>query len=217
MIRYQLLLITALLLGLISCNETSSIKKVKEEPTEIVNFIEEDTIFSEIEGSYYFKVVGDFDGDNKLDTLNERFLENGKDAPKRFQKLTYEEQVSTLMSRNVMIRLEGKGFQNLDFEQMAFGFLIVENVGDLDGDGKDELGVAFDVADFSNINSYFIYSHTKNGWIKRMQTMLHEAILPDMEGGFITWQSKKKWTLKYYNMDTGEFIEKDTFLVDLPK
>ena len=163
MIRHKLLMITALLLSLISCNETSSTtKNLQEEPTETVNVIENDTNSLEIEESYYFKIVGDFDGDKQIDTLNEQFLVEGKNVNKRFNKLAYEEQVATLMERNATASLEGKGFENLQFGTTTFGFLILENVGDLDGDGKDEIGLALDYADFSNLNSYFIYSYSNN-------------------------------------------------------
>lgn len=75
MIRHKLLMITALLLNLISCNETSSTtKNLQEEPTKTVNVIEKDTNSLQIEESYYFKIVGDFDGDKQIDTLNEQFL-----------------------------------------------------------------------------------------------------------------------------------------------
>lgn len=217
MIRHKLLLITALLLGLISCNETSSTTKhLQEEPIETVKIIEKDTNSLEIEESYYFKVVGDFDGDKQIDTLNEQFLVDGKNVNKQFKNLAYDQQVATLMERNATAILEGKGFEKLELGTNSFGLLLIENVGDLDGDGKDEIGLALDYADFSNLNSYFIYSYSNNAWVKRLQTNLHETFFVNIKDGIVTKDSiTNQWKIKDYDFEMGEFIEKDTVLSPL--
>lgn len=217
MIRHKLLIVTTSLLSLISCNETSSTtKNVKEESIETANVIEKDTNSLEIEESYYFKVVGDFDGDKQIDTLNEQFLVDGKNVNKQFKNLGYEEQVATLIERNATVNLEGKGFQKLQLGTNSFGLLLLENVGDLDGDGKDEIGLALNYADFSNLNSYFIYSYSNNAWVKRLQTNLHETFFVNIKDGIVTKDSiTNQWKIKDYDFEMGEFIEKDTVLSPL--
>lgn len=120
------------------------------------------------------------------------------------------------MERNATVSLEGKRFDKLEFGTNSFGLLLLENVGDLDGDGKDEIGLALDYADFSNVNSYFIYSYSNNAWVKRLKTNLHETFFVDIKDGIVTKDSiTNQWKIKDYDFEMVQFMEKDIVLSPL--
>lgn len=60
------------------------------------------------------------------------------------------------------------------------GLSWLENIGDIDGDGSDEIGVVPYYADYSNINNYYIYTFEDNSWHSLFMFDIHEFDLPTL-------------------------------------
>jgi hypothetical protein len=56
------------------------------------------------------------------------------------------------------------------------GLRFLENLGDLNGDHKDELGYAINWADFSNMNTYHILTIEDNKFIELFSFKINEAV-----------------------------------------
>jgi hypothetical protein len=173
--RFSYVLFIALCI--VACQE----KKTKEEITfvEKLPIEKEDTILpsktvleeKDERGKpiwgYRFVLFGDFDGDQIQDTLTERYVdaETRQETNKFFENediLAYQggemidhETSSYMLSNNL----------NIDtFPHTShLGVFYAETIGDIDGDGADEIGVVEHHADYSSMNSYHIYTY-KKGW-----------------------------------------------------
>lgn len=153
-------------------NETTTfideLPKEKEDtvvaPKEI--FKQEDDRGQPIWG-YRFVLVGDFDGDHISDTL----VEHHVDAQ------TKQETNKFFDALGIMSYQSGKSIQHETFSYMLtnnpridtfphtshLGVLYAETIGDIDGDGGDEIGVVKYHADHSSVNTYGVYTYNK-GW-----------------------------------------------------
>lgn len=139
---------------------------------------------------YRFEVVGDFDGDQQLDTMREYFTEVARDYQETFKRLSNVE-IGDYQGRTN----EREGFLAVDDDRIhplwlqgALGAAYVEVIPDITGDGADELGVINNHADYSNTNEYIIYTYDKRvGWaiFYSFSTMEYELpLLPIMTGYF---------------------------------
>ncbi len=164
-------------------------------------------------------IVGDFNGDKKMDTLREHFRINGEDAPKSYKEMkSYHEQVEYIMNNDAHVSLEGDGLPSIVAKGTCSGIVIIENVGDLDKDGNDEIGVVLKHADFSNLNTYHIYSSHDGEWTERLQLDFHELMYYKDhldEGKMVTLNEDGTWHVKVYISEVGDFVEKDTTLISL--
>lgn len=127
---------------------------------------EEDTRGKPIWG-YRFVLLGDFDGDQIQDTLTEHYV----DAHTKQETNKFFENEDILMYQDgELIDHETYSYMrsnNLDIETFRYtshlGVFYAETIGDIDGDGADEIGVVEHHADYSSVNSYHIYTYNK-GW-----------------------------------------------------
>ena len=62
----------------------------------------------------------------------------------------------------------------------AFGLALLLNEGDLDGDGRDEIGYVVDNADWSNTNTYVVVSYRNDAWTELFRFAIWEWQLPDL-------------------------------------
>ncbi len=139
-----------------------------------------------------FVITGDFDGDGQLDTLTERYTSQGLETNKFYEGIGYDSLVALAVQKEKQCYLQASGKIDSLFvsdEAQLFGLAYLKNEGDLDGDGADEIGYVVDWADWSNMNTYYIYSYKNNAW--------------DMLEHFDIWD----WQLPWY--DTS--IKADTF------
>lgn len=217
------LLSIGVLLVLVACGTPTQTPSIEEKLKDSM-VVEETLVSTDYKTPVWGKrleIIGDFDGDQKLDTLKEHFIINGKEAPKSYEEIkAYEEHVDYVMVNNAVVSLKAKGFTDIRCEGMCLGILLVENVGDLDKDGKDEIGVVLDAADFSNLNSYRIYSYHNEEWKERLQFNFHEVAYADNElhkDKMVTIDDQGNWKVKKYSFEMGEFVEKDTILSNLEK
>lgn len=94
------------------------------------------------------------------------------------------------------------------------GIYFIERLGDLDGDGGDEIGYVINYADVSNLNTYHIagYDRKKHKWVERASFGIHERFFMDEENLFdgkyiLKRVGKGRIKVKYYR-DDGEQKEK---------
>lgn len=125
-------------------------------------------------------VVGDFDGDGKKDTVYQHFFSEltGREIDSLADPLKndfdtlwhwfYNQKVEIYLAftkpNHDTLRMDGVVDEGLYF-------LI--NMGDNNSDGKDEIGLSIDHVDWSNANSFRVYSICKNKWVelKRFNVM----------------------------------------------
>lgn len=120
---------------------------------------------------YRFVIFGDFDGDHVRDTLCERYTDSlfQKEAPKYYissdTNFEYDDVISINRLFKRMSFVDWKK-EKVRLEGGDLGFHYMENCGDLNLDGKDELLVVRQVSDFSNLNDAEIYTYSHGNWKK---------------------------------------------------
>jgi len=115
---------------------------------------------------YRFVLIGDFDGNNLQDTLIERYV----DAKTHQETNKFFENVDILDYQDGVVgthEFYSYMVSNLLIDTFPYtsvlGVSYAETIGDIDGDGADEIGILANNADISSVNTYRIYTY-KNGW-----------------------------------------------------
>ena len=202
----QTLYLLTLILGLLSCNNQTQ-KSVDNStvPKQTDNKIK----FHQLKKLF---VVGDFDGDEKQDTvfqhnysrLTQTEIEYAADP---FQnewdsvvKWFYDQDANLYLTVN-------KSSQDTLHLGTAQGLYCLINIGDNNADGKDEIACVIDYLDFSRVNSCRIYSLCKDKWTLLKQFGIHEESFdftsdkaPIFENikEFLEYQNNK-WVYKDYS------------------
>lgn len=131
---------------------------------------------------YRFSLVGDFDGDQQIDTLVEHFVDVDLDQEtnKFFENLELMDYQWLEKKRNTQSFMLCRGAQLDTLIGLAvLGVEYAEIIGDIDGDGGDEIGLVNYHADISSVNTYTIYSY-KKGWQKMYSFEIRDWELPDL-------------------------------------
>ncbi|OYQ41585.1 hypothetical protein CHU92_04310 [Flavobacterium cyanobacteriorum] len=124
-------------------------------------------------------IAGDFDGDGKCDSLKQ-FLagRNGTQVTKlpAFEKEAWEEIVKYYSEQSyyTVVVINDKAVKPLTFDN-AQGLYCLINVGDLNGDKRDEIAIVPDLLDFSRHNHCHIYSLCVTGWKSLFSFNIHEG------------------------------------------
>jgi len=118
---------------------------------------------------YRYKIEGDFDGDHKTDILQERYTDS----------LYTNEAAKYYTSTDTTFEYTDVSFLKLYFNNRSFlewkdkkinlpgghlGFHYIENCGDVNEDGKDEIMLVNQWDDFSNVNTAYIYTFNNGKW-----------------------------------------------------
>lgn len=124
-------------------------------------------------------LVGDFDGDGKMDTLLERYKSQltGQETNKAYDFAGWPEGSDYLMfwqkwldEKKLVLTLESKITGINPFEVrlggVHTGFLYLKNVGDLNHDKHDEIVYVIDYVDFSNMNTGHMVTYKNHKWQK---------------------------------------------------
>jgi hypothetical protein len=168
--------------------------------------------YSEIFGRR-LSVTGDFNGDRKKDTLTEHYISRrtGKETNKFYQgeDIEYDSVVQLAILKEPLCYLSSSDSRIDSFlisdEAQLFGLALLENLGDLYGNGRDGIGYVIDWADFSSINSYHIAIYTSEGWKEIESFQIHESAIdnyhlpPDKNSNKIQFVKKiKKRLIREY-------------------
>ncbi len=133
---------------------------------------------------YRFVVMGDFDGDHSVDTLYERYTDSTfqHEAPKYYESADTNFDYGDVIFLNEYLAkasfIEWKKL-NIQLSGGQLGFHYIENCGDINLDGKDELLVVKQWADFSNINHAYIYTLENKQWIEIYAIPIWEWQFPE--------------------------------------
>ena len=159
----KILFLSTLILGLLSCYSQSE-KSVDNSTFSLTS----DNII-ELRKLEKLFVVGDFDGDNKIDTifqhnysrLTGNEIYNSADPFKNEWKTV----VKWFNDQDADLYLTiNKNKQDTLHLGIAQGLYCLINIGDINKDGKDEIAFVIDYLDFSSVNSCKIYSLCENKW-----------------------------------------------------
>ena len=115
---------------------------------------------------YRFVIFGDFNGDNINDTLVERYTDSlkNKETNKYYENLEYDEVIFLNFHFGKKSFLYLKNFNSQELNGGDLGIHYAENCGDLNNDGKDEVLVVPQNADWSHTNHAHIYSLINKKW-----------------------------------------------------
>lgn len=139
---------------------------------------------------YRFKIYGDYDGDGFQDTLIEHY--QGKipnvEINKYFRNYTdywYFMEATIAKKPNSFLTSNNPNIDTLfltkylDNKFQHLGLSLLKNVGDLNGDGKDEICYVIKWADISNCNSLYIMSYINNNRKEIYSFSIWDFQIPD--------------------------------------
>jgi hypothetical protein len=132
---------------------------------------------------YRFAILGDFDGDRKQDTLYERYTDSlyTREAAKYYTSIdtTFEYSDVSFLNRYFGCRsfIEWKDRQ-LRLPGGQMGFHYIENCGDINDDGKDEIMLVRQWDDFSSVNTAYFYTYENGDWEEIYTTPVWEWQFP---------------------------------------
>lgn len=132
---------------------------------------------------YRFVLVGDFDGDQIQDTLTEHYVDaKTKQETNKF----FEDEDILAYQGGEMIGHRAFSYMlsnNPNIDTFPYtshlGIAYAEIIGDIDGDGADEIGVVEHHADYSSVNAYHIYTYNK-GWKRYYSFEVRDWQFPDL-------------------------------------
>lgn len=122
-------------------------------------------------------ITGDFDGNKKPDTISTYFyssvLQHEIDSVPDFED--YYEIQPWLNERDVKLYITSRNKKDtFKIARLALGLYTFSNIGDINNDGKDELALVVDYADWSNMNSCRIYTKCNESWKEIHSFYIHE-------------------------------------------
>lgn len=151
-----------------------------------------DTGLAPIPG-YRFRVVGDFDGDGRSDTLTERYVStlDGKEADKYYNTDNYDTVVALTTAKHPWSFMVSSN-PDIDTLEIArhtqlFGVGFIKNEGDLDGNGTDEVSFIAEWADWSSINICRVVSWGQGEWRELLSFGIHDWQLPPLPQAGMTY------------------------------
>lgn len=170
------------------------------------------------------KVTGDFNGDGKNDTLYERYISllTGKETNKEYDfdedidgmdALFFHQNLAFRKKPLVRLKSNDPAIKNFDVASGGAqgGFDYLKNIGDLNGNGTDELVFYIYSVDMSSLNSCALATY-KNGkwkqiksWVISETDFYHKINEPKPQPIYV----KKKGEKVYYReYDLGEYVWK---------
>ncbi len=144
------------------------------------------------------QITGDFDGDKKIDTLKEKFTDKktGRETAKFIDSLEVIEDYQ-LLDRGTSSFLQtalGKGnAADTFFLETELGLLWLENIGDIDRNGRDEIGFVNYRAYPSSITYYFIATLKEKKWEILYNFVINRNFLPENDSIKFIATSPGKW------------------------
>lgn len=151
-----------------------SCKEVQEAPTDKSSKIDTDTLISEKISpvfGYRFALVGDFNGDNKQDTLKEYFFsERDQKETNKFYgtDAKFEVFVDSTISKQPysFMTCDNCAIDTLRIAKTGqlLGVSYIKNEGDLNGDGTDEVSYVVNWADWSSTNTCHLMTYKQGKW-----------------------------------------------------
>ncbi|MDP4203518.1 MAG: hypothetical protein Q8861_12555 [Bacteroidota bacterium] len=157
-------------------------------------------------------IVGNFNGDNTLDTIKESYINSltGKEIVKPdITDFALEKIVKTNALSRLYSNISGVDTFIVTRISQQRGLYYLKNLGDINGDKKDEFGYIIDWADESNLNSIHVMTLNNGRIVELFCFKIHEQLSFDPENlidqKFIVKPiSKKEIEYKFYS-DSATF------------
>ena len=149
-----------------SCNQTDNNKNIPVDSLSISNQADTNSFHKEFGDRY--SIVGDFNGDRKVDTVFESYISSltNKETYKKQNTVDWENNLDLIIKKLPVTRIFASIPRVDTFivtkEAQQIGLFHFRNLGDLNEDGKDEIGYAINWLDNSNLNHYHIVSIIDN-------------------------------------------------------
>ena len=202
-----------------SCNQTDNNKNIPVDSLSISNQADTNSFHKEFGDRY--SIVGDFNGDRKVDTVFESYISSltNKETYKKQNTVDWENNLDLIIKKLPVTRIYAS-IPTVDTfivtkEAQQIGLFHFRNLGDLNEDGKDEIGYAINWSDNSNLNHYHIVSIIDNKFKEIFSFNINEMFC--YEGSeelfdnkeFIQKIGNKTFKYKFYSdsatNDTGEY------------
>jgi len=207
------------IMTIFSCIQTDNNKTITVDSLSISNQTDTNSLRKEFGDRY--SIVGDFNGDDKVDTIYESYISSltNKETYKKQNNKDWENNLDLIVKQLPVTRLY-TSIPKVDTfivtkEVQQIGLFHFRNLGDLNEDGKDEIGYAINWADNSNLNSYHIVSIIDNKFKEVFSFRINEMLC--YEGSedlfdnkeFIQKTGSKTIKYKFYSdsatFETGEY------------
>ena len=138
---------------------------------------------------YRFVISGDFDGDGKEEKLIEHFISglDNKETNKFYANITYGDLIYLTSQKEAysFVLSDNKLIDTLHIiSGMHFGLSYLKNEGDLNGDGTDEISYVVNLADYSNLNTWYIMTYRHGKWVYLYSFDIWDWQLPDLPETF---------------------------------
>lgn len=164
-------------------------------------------------------VTGDFDGNGKTDTLKESYVNsvtNQEINLPQFNSVEYDSLVSIAVNNNPKVSLKSGNSLipelHIAKTKQLFGICWLRNIGDLNGNGTDEISVVIDWADWSNLNYCLVYTLRDGVWKQLTKIQIAEWQMKEENsqfGGFIFENQKGEFYAEEYDIRKGQIILKE--------
>lgn len=136
-------------------------------------------------------VVGHFRDPNVKDTVFVELVDAKtlKYAPAKLDS-DWDRNLELLVKRDTRLQLVSHDQTVLisDYEQVVSTSLL-ENLGDLDGDKLDEIGLVWYAEDYSSLNMYYIYQYVNGKLMETSNFKINDNMLEDKKPFVKKWNS----------------------------
>jgi hypothetical protein len=175
-------------------------------------------------GSYNerFSIIGDFNGDENIDTLYESYISSTTklEIEKVPDYNDFERNIELIIQNKPLTRIYSSivGIDTLivtdDFQQSGLRNFL--SLGDINSDGCDEFGFMINWADYSNLNTFYIYSIKGNNFKKIFSFQINESVNFDndnlFDNGFLIRSiTNKTIEYKFYSDSATVEMGRHTF------
>lgn len=148
-----------------------------------------DTTLTKKEFGDRFSIIGDFNGDKIIDTVSESYISSltNRETYKTLDNRDWETNIDQVIKNKPITRLY-TNIPNTDTfavtkEFQQAGLFHYRNLGDINDDGKDEIGYAIKWVDNSNLNTYHIIELKDNKFKELFSFQINESFLYDGQEG----------------------------------
>lgn len=164
-------------------------------------------------------ISGNFWGEGTIDTLKEVVISNVDHQEIIYTwNVDYDSLVALTVLSKPVCSLQSHNLKPLLIQTgtwQLFGISYLKNEGDLNNDGRDELGLVIDWADWSNINTYHLYTYSRIGWKEILSFEIRDTDIDEFKQsgntkGFIYKDLNGELITRTY--DQGDQIDKKLIL-----
>ena len=171
-------------------------------------------------------IEGDFNGDGEKEKIYESFVssfDNQEIVLEHTDDYEYLVEQVVKLSPKVSLKCSDRRIESLQLSENAqlFGVSWLRNIGDVNGDGSDEISVVIDWADWSSVNWCLIYTYKSGGWvemdkfeIREWQLIKHENKKPFE--GFVKRNRSGEFEVSMYDWEAGEVVKRRLKLAKSP-